>query len=375
LRRLTLLHALPYNFCTRFRTAEEIMKVSLTDKFCLSAKPGSWFDDKATGLELLVGKKRKTWQLHSTRDGKRSRETLGHYPEMTLSAARRRAVEGPTKARTLKAICEEFLSRSELRSKALRESAFSRLVYPELGHRAVAEIKRSEIAALLDDITFKSGPVMADQTLAYLRKVFNWHAARTDDFHSPIVMGMARTKPRERDRDRVLSDEELRRIWHACATDHAFHRFVRFLLLTALRRNEASEAHQRELENGTLVIPAERMKGKEEFVCPFSDSAVALIGNKGYWFSTDGGITPISGFSKFKANLDRTSGVSDWTLHDLRRTARSLMPRAGVSEDHAERCMAHKITGVAGVYNRYAYLEEKREALAKLAALVGEIVK
>jgi integrase len=100
-----------------------------------------------------------------------------------------------------------------------------------------------------------------------------------------------------------------------------------------------------------------------------------LIGGKGYLFSTDGGVTPISGFSKFKAAHDLASGVADWRIHDLRRTARSLLSRAGIMPDIAERCLAHKISGVRGVYDRYEFLKEKREALAKLAALVGRIVK
>jgi len=79
-------------------------------------------------------------------------------------------------------------------------------------------------------------------------------------------------------------------------------------------------------------------------------------------------------FSRLKDELDAATAVKDWTLHDLRRTARSLMARAGVPDEHAEQCLAHKIGGVKGIYNRYAYLKEKREALAKLAQLVGEIV-
>ena len=112
-----------------------------------------------------------------------------------------------------------------------------------------------------------------------------------------------------------------------------------------------------------------------DFVVPLSQPASALIESKPFWFSTDGGTTPISGFSKFKAAFDEASGVADWTLHDLRRTARSPLSRCGVSPDIAERVLAQKIGGVRGIYDRYAYLEEKREALAKLAGLIGEITK
>jgi hypothetical protein len=82
----------------------------------------------------------------------------------------------------------------------------------------------------------------------------------------------------------------------------------------------------------------------------------------------------IGGFSKFKRKLDKASGVSGWTLHDLRRTARSLMSRAGVSSDHAERCLGHVIAGVRGVYDRHEFHEEKKQAFEALATLIDRIV-
>jgi integrase len=82
----------------------------------------------------------------------------------------------------------------------------------------------------------------------------------------------------------------------------------------------------------------------------------------------------MSGFTKMKARLDRRSGVTNWTLHDLRRTPRSLLSRVGISSDHAARVLGHAIGGVEGVYDRYAYREEKRIALAKLATLIDSIV-
>jgi integrase len=367
------------------------MKLALTDKFCERAKPGEWFDEKATGLALRVGKNRKTWCLHTTKDGVRGRETIGHYPAMSLAAARRVALEGPSEATMFKIVAEDWLTREAgmvrngdkvtfngtLRRPEERLSVFERLVYPALGDRPIEQIKRSEITAMLDDIADENGPVMADRTLAYVRRVMNWHATRVDDFRPPIVAGMARTKASELERDRILTDAEIKAVWNAepaSAGLTVFHRYLKFLLLTALRRNEASEGHHKEL-NGVWIIPAARMKSKLDFVVPLTKPALALIGgHKGYWFSTDGGATPISGFSKFKAAFDKACGVKDWTLHDLRRSARSLMSRAGVVPDIAERCLAHKIGGVRGVYDRYAYLEEKREALERLAQLVRGIV-
>jgi integrase len=82
----------------------------------------------------------------------------------------------------------------------------------------------------------------------------------------------------------------------------------------------------------------------------------------------------LSGVSWLKSDFDAASGVSDWCLHDLRRTARSLMSRAGVNSDHAERCLGHVIGGVRGVYDRYEYHKEKAEAFEAVASLIERIV-
>jgi integrase len=103
------------------------------------------------------------------------------------------------------------------------------------------------------------------------------------------------------------------------------------------------------------------------------DVLAKLSGNGEFIFTMDG-LRPISNLAYFKVRFDRTVPLPNWTLHDLRRTARSLMARAGVSADVAERCLAHVIPGVRGVYDRHAYLEEKRDAFAKLAGLVQGIV-
>ena len=83
----------------------------------------------------------------------------------------------------------------------------------------------------------------------------------------------------------------------------------------------------------------------------------------------------ITGFSVRKKQLDRESGVISWTIHDLRRTARSLMSRAGVPTDHAEMCLGHVLTGVRGVYDRHAYFAEKAAAFEKLAAEIANVVR
>ena len=101
---------------------------------------------------------------------------------------------------------------------------------------------------------------MADKVLALLSKVFSWHASRSDEFRSPIVRGMRRSKPNERARERILTDDELRMVWKRTEVNGIFGAFVRFILLTSARRSEAAEMTWGEVKDGVWTLPASRNK-------------------------------------------------------------------------------------------------------------------
>jgi integrase len=385
---------------------------ALTDRFCAHARAADgevqtdYFDESRKGLALRVTKAgTRSWTYHFTWAGKRARMTFGTYPATSLAKAHTLADEARAvleaskdprtalaKPETFKAICEEWAEREgvSLRTGDARKATLERLVYPPLGNRPIEEIRRNEIVRVLDRIEDDSGPVMADQTLAFMRRVFNWHASRSDDFRSPIVRGMARTKPKTRARKRVLADDELRDIWKALQTADVpacYPAYVKSLLLTAARRNEAAGMNSAEIEGDLWTIPGDRYKTKLDHVIPLTPQAKALIGgkpedlkgNSWFVFSTTGGAKGFSGFSKAKRELDKAIAklreaegrepMPRWTLHDLRRSARSLMSRAKVPSDHAERVLGHVIGGVRETYDRYEYLDEKRDALTQLARL------
>ena len=367
----------------------------LTDRFCAGAKPRDgelqtdYFDTQVSGLALRVSETYKSWSLHYTLGGKRRRLTFGAYPSISLASARTRADEAraavatgtdpsAVASETLQHVCELHMARegAKLRSAKWRRGVLERHVYPTLGARPIAEVRRSEIVRLLDRIEEQSGASMATQTLAIVRKIMNWHATRSDDFLSPVVRGMARTQRSEQARERILTDDELRKIW--AANYGLFGSFVRFLLLTAARRNEVAGMTWAELQGSNWTLPAARNKTGLDLVRPLSRAAQAMLDKlpkaSGFVWSTNGGAAPIGGFSQFKQRFDAASGTKDWTLHDLRRTARSLMSRAGVPTDHAERCLGHVIGGVRGVYDRHEYHREKAQAFDALASLVERIV-
>ncbi|MFK4499270.1 integrase [Bradyrhizobium japonicum] len=289
-----------------------------------------------------------------------------------------------------------------LRSGDQVKAAFENHVRPRIGEKSIYDLKRSDITTLLNEVKAESGPVMADRVLAHVRKAFNWQMVQDDEFKSPIVRGMAKTKPKERQRKRILADDEIRDVWAALdqiEQPACYPRYVKSLLLAMTRRNESSQMHTDELEGDLWTIPGSRYKNKLDHVIPVTPAIRELIGekpagckkNSWYVFSTTtsggqfDGAKPFSGFSKAKKELDRIvlkirkaegrAPMKQWQLHDLRRTGRSLMSRAKVDADHAERCMGHVIGGVRETYDRYEYLDEKRAAFEALAAMVDTILK
>jgi integrase len=294
---------------------------------------------------------------------------------------RAREAQRAAAADTLEAVCGEFFKRdgAKLRSARDWQRDLERLVFPSLGQRPIADIRRKEIVRLLDRIEDTNGAAQADTVLAIVRRVMNWHAARDDDFRSPIVKGMRRRKPSEHTRARVLTDDEIRAVWRA--TDNMpgpFGYYLQFLLLTAARRNEAAHARWQEINGVDWTLPAARNKTKQDLLRPLSAAAqkvltdVPRIVGSDFVFTADG--RRLGGWTRRKQEIDEACGVVRWTLHDLRRTARSLMSRAGVPSDHAERTLGHTIRGVEGVYDRHSYRSEMLVAYEKLSTLISQIV-
>jgi integrase len=318
--------------------------------------------------------------------------SLGTYGAISLEAARTKArawlelIGGGTdpeqhaarkREQTFQAISDQYFLRKakDHRSRRLSEATLARLVHPSFGQRPIEAINRSDIVRLLDQIEDENGPIMANRTLGIINRVMNFHASRSDDFRSPIVRGMSRGT--EQARSRILNDGELRAIWKATADYPVYGALLRFILLTATRRNEAGKMRWSELNGDrTWIIPATRYKTNLDHVIPLSSLALSVLPerNGDFVFSRSGGRQAMGGYERHKQAIDEASGVSGWVIHDLRRTARSLLSRAGVASDHAERCLGHVIGGVRGVYDRHEYFDEKAAAFEALAAQVQRII-
>jgi integrase len=309
-------------------------------------------------------------------------------------AERRRAENIDSGKGAFKAVTEEWLKREgkNTRSGAHRFKQIERLVFPVIGSQQISDIKRGDIVRLLDAIKDDNGPGMAAFTLKAIRRVMSWHEGRNDDFVTPIHGGMAKTIAKANRRQRTLRDEELRVVWRAAKEDTGpYGALIRFLLLTAARREEAAQMRRSELVGNDWKIPPERFKTGIEHVVPLSPAAKAIVDKlpklgKGDLVFTSAGVVPISGFTDRKAAFDAAvlellreqdpdaEPLPNWTLHDLRRTARTLMGRARILTDIAERCLGHVKGGERETYDCWEYLDEKREAFEKLAALIEIII-
>jgi integrase len=134
-----------------------------------------------------------------------------------------------------------------------------------------------------------------------------------------------------------------------------------------------------ELDGADWTLPASRNKTGLELVRPLSKQALEVLGPRsGEWVFTNNGAGPIRGFGRLKATFDKAVAkanpdIPNWTLHDLRRTARSLLSRTGVQTDHAERVLGHVIGGVRSIYDRHNFYDEKQAALAALARQINQI--
>ncbi len=330
--------------------------------------------------------------------GKQVWATIGSTDHYSIDEAREKARDAikrikagldpfeppPAKPDSFKAVAENYVERhvraNRLRSQAEIERILEQHVYPAWEDREFASIRRGDVTKLLDTLQDANGPSAADHALAIVRGLMNWYTSRSDDYASPIARGMRRTDPKTRKRARILNDDEIRAVWSAAKSNGTFGAIIQIALMTAQRREKVASMRWDDVSvDGIWDIPSEEREKGSGGTLVLPEAAIDIIraqkriGQNPYVFAgrADG---HFSGWSPCKRNFDSKVKIDPWRIHDLRRTARSLMARAGVRPDIAERVMGHAIEGVEGVYDRHSYRDEKAEALKRLAGLLDTII-
>jgi integrase len=356
---------------------------------------GHWIRIQPSGTKTF-------WAVTRNPEGKQVWTHVGPCDALTIEEARERARTILTRVRaglpatepkgdTVGAVIDRWLKRhvekNGLRSRDKIEDLIERHLSPKFRAREFTAIRRSEVVALLDEIEDDHGAPQADLVLGIIRRVMFWFASRHDDYTPPLVRGMQRTK--QRARERILNDDEIRAVWAVAGESGTYGALVRLLLLTAQRLDkvltmkwadispmkwpsntppvwEVGTAPREKGNIGAVELPAAVLAVLDKLP-RFADNPYVLAGRGNMHIA-------YSGNPKRAFDAKLPAGMPRWTLHDLRRTARSLMSRAGVLSEHAERVMGHAIGGVEGIYDRHAYCDEKADALVKLATLIDGII-
>jgi integrase len=253
-----------------------------------------------------------------------------------------------------------------------------REVLPLWGSRTIENIRKRDIVALIDGIADRGAKIMANRTLAHVKRLFRWAAAR-DIIESDPAAHVEKPAPETR-RDRVLTHDELTTIWAAAAArGFPFGPAVQLLVLTAARREEVFGLSWREvdLDSAAIRLPAERAKTKEGRTIPLSPVALSLLGELPRFVGGDfvfgqGGQAPFANVGHAKARLDRVIAVDRgepmqaWRLHDIRRTVATGLQRLGTRLEVIEAVLGHvsgSRAGVVGIYQRHRFEDEARTAL------------
>lgn len=377
----------------------QLAKVKLTDTYIRSVSAPSAGrteigDVLCPGLHLRVTVTgSKSWSL-VVRAGPRVRRiTLGRYPVLTLATARKEAlrvmrdladapqvdgVTGDASQIEPEAPCPTFgelidayvahISRSA-RSWRLIASNLRRAELQPLHATLATTVGKRELMVVVDEIAAAGIPHAAASVLRHLKMALNFAVQRDLIPANPL----AGVKPpvRGNERDRVLSDDEIRAVWAATfKLSDPFGQMYRLFFLTGCRRSEVAAMQHCEIAGETWTIPREKVKKDRAHVVPLTATALATIATlprhrRGdYVLSTTGGASPSSNFAKTKAELDRLADLErPYVIHDIRRTVRSKLAELGVSREVARKIMNHEDGKVDRIYSRYDFRAEKRNAL------------
>ncbi|NAX46514.1 tyrosine-type recombinase/integrase [Photobacterium halotolerans] len=379
------------------------------------------------GLYLVVpASGSPSWMLRFTSTNKKRREmTLGNVQDLSLANAR---LEAATKMKLVREGYDPLVQRQRAQQESIRtvsdlyddwyptlvkrlkhpnipKRIYTKDIAPHIGDIRLDQITARDIRTVINAITNSGRPTIANDALGYCKQLFN-HGMKLDLLNgNPASAFTIRDAGGiEQSKDRALTENELQQFFstakeHSASFGRDNYLACALLVCLGVRKSELCEAkwNEFELDKGLWHLPKERSKTNVGFTIPLAPEVLRWLEElKVRGFGSDyvfpsrrasksphmgpdtlnRAITKLFGHEagKKKQPPNVMGDMPHFTVHDLRRTCRTLLAKQGTPGHVAERCLNHKLKGVEGIYDQYDYLEERREALNKLAEKLSNIV-
>lgn len=366
------------------------MKMRLTDlgikKLALpEAGQVTYWDESTPGFGIRCSSKSKSYVVMYGRE--RRLKTLGRYPELSLSDARKRAklfqatqtqAEGHETVFDIQLVIDEYMRdcRQRLRGSTLKGYVLYLTNISFTG--PIADLTQGQIIRAIEQYT--RSPSSQNYAFTTFKVFFNWAVRRQYLEGNPLnaLKRPNKTRPRER----VLSNEELKTLLrHTLKHGGRFNDIVSLLALTGQRKGEIANLMWSEIDDDLLVLASDRTKNKREHMVPLGPQALVLLheieGGSEYVFGTQVQDKPYNGWSRSQPRILKDTGLDHFTLHDLRRTFSTIHAKIGTPIHVTEKLLNHvtgTISGVAAVYNRHSYLEEMRAAIVEYDKYIAKLI-
>lgn len=332
----------------------------------------TYFDDAVRGFGVRVsqGGSKSFIVIHGAT---RQRKTIGRYPAMTLKDARREAQAFllsdkpvPNKI-TVEEALKEFLAHSSARNRPRTTSGYTRLLNLHLPTGKLSDVTRAGLLTKFNRLA--ATPAEQAHAVTVTKVFLNWCVSAGHLEANPLAS--VRNVGKIKGRERVLTTEELRTVTrHALQYPNMFGPLVALCILTGQRRGEVAEFRRSFINEDMITLPASLTKNGREHsfpIGPLAQQVIATIpdtGDRLFPGRDDDG--PFRGWASAKTRFDPLT--TQWQLHDLRRTYATVHAEIGTPIHVIEKLLNHvsgTLSGIAGIYNRYSYQKEMREAVIR----------